>query len=174
MVEWRWLAGAAAMALAGPVAAADKAPCPKDMVCASDPGGVAGAMMRSGYQAAMEKDAQGDPSIASAASGYKFDVYFYGCAEHAACDSLQFMASFSADPAHTLRFANEWNRTKRFGQMSVDDKGVMRLSHDVTTIGGLTLKNFGDQLDWWSVTLGELAAFMKAQAEPAKGVEPAS
>ena len=34
---------------------------------------------------------------------------------------------------------------------------------DVSTIGGLNLKNFADVIDWWSVMLGELNKFFKEQ-----------
>lgn len=171
----RYIPMAALAALcAAPAVAKDAEQCPTDMVCASDPGGVAGAMMRAGYQALIEKDSQGDPKISSATSGYKFDIYFYGCEKNVACDSIQFNAAFTPDPAHTIRFANEWNKKKRFVQMSVSDEGDMYLSRDVSTIGGLTAKNFADELDWWTSLLGDLGNFFDQQTKPAVEAKPRS
>lgn len=166
-----WIVAAAfAAMLAVPATAKDAEPCGKDLICASDPTTVAAQMMRSGYQAMIGKDNQGDPKIDSAASGYKFGVYFYGCEANKACDSLQLYASFDADPARDAAFANKWNETKRFTQMAIDKDGDVRLTYDVATIGGLTRKNFGDVLDWWTSMLGTFEKF--SNENPATGVKP--
>lgn len=149
------------LAIAGavPALAEDKTSCGKGMVCASDPQSVAQLMSREGYKAKLETDKQGDPSISSAASGYVYDVFFYGCADHKRCDSLQFKATFERGASSDVVSVNRWNRQWRFSQMSVDDDGVISLSYDVSTLGGLTAANFADVLAWWSSMLGEADKF---------------
>lgn len=155
-------AGLLVLFATGTASAKDTDACGKDLVCASAPTSVAAAMMRAGYQALIEKDDLGDPKINSAANGYNFQVLFYGCEEHTACDSLQFHIAFTPDPRRDDGYANEWNGRKRFSQMSVDKDGSPRITYDVATIGGLTQRNFSDVLDWWTSMLAEAGKFSDA------------
>ena len=147
-----------------PALASDPDPCAANMVCASDPSSIVKALQAAGYQAALGKSEKtGNPKISSAASGYKFTIYFYECEQNVKCGSLQFLVSFADDGTNTPELANKWNTSKRFIQMSVDDDKSLAASMDVGTIGGLNQKNFADVLDWWSTMLGELNKFFKAQ-----------
>lgn len=139
--------------------AEDKGSCAGGLVCASNPKTVADVMVADGYRAKIDADNQGDPAIASAASGYNFDVLFYGCVEHKRCDSLQFRATFEKSGASDVVRMNEWNRERRFSQMAVRDDGTIILTYDVSTIGGLTKANFSDVLNWWATILGEASNF---------------
>ena len=123
---------------------------------------------KGGYQAKLDKDKTGDPMISSAASGYNYDIWFYGCDKNTDCDSLQFQISFLKDDTNTVDLANVWNKAKRFGQANIDDKGRFVVSFDVTTIGGLTPKNFEDVVAWWSGTLANLDKFWKEHPSKAK------
>lgn len=158
-------AGMAVLALAAPSAAgaADKETCGAGMICASDPKTIADALMAAGYKAKIGKDSQGDPQIESAASGYNFTVYFYDCEEAKNCAAIQFQVSFSDDGKNTVELANNWNRSKRFMQMAVQEDKGLRVCYDLTTVGGLNQKNFADVVDWWSVMLSELNVFFKEQ-----------
>ena len=147
-----------------PASASDPDPCGANMVCASSPSSIVKALQAAGYQAALGKSEKtGNPKIDSAASGYKFTIYFYECEQNVKCGSLQFLISFADDGANTPELANKWNKAKRFIQMSVDDDKSLGASMDVATIGGLNQKNFADVLDWWATMLGELNKFFKAQ-----------
>lgn len=156
----------AAVLASSPVAAKDAEPCAKDLICASAPTGVAAQMMRAGYQALLFKDGEGDPAVESAAGGYKFYVYFYGCENHTQCDSLQFYMSFAADPAHGSAAVDRWNRSKRFGQAALTKTGAFRVSYDLSTIGGVNQRNFGDVLEWWTSLIGGMDKFF-AEDKPA-------
>lgn len=149
------------------VCAEDKVACGADMVCASAPASVGAAMLRSGYQGLVSKDDLGDPKIESAAAGYKFSVFFYGCTDHLKCDSLQFYASFDGDPSRDAAFANTWNADKRFMQMSVKPDHTIVVRYDVSTIGGLNQNNFADVVDWWSTMLGGVDRYFAAHPVPA-------
>lgn len=158
--------------LATSALAEDKKPCAKGMICASDPASVAKALGDEGYQAKLSTDKQGDPTISSAAAGYTFDIYFYGCVEHKNCDSLQFYATFERDASSDVVKMNEWNKSQRFSQMSVDEKGVIALDYDVSTYGGLNKDNFADVLSWWSTILGEASKFFAKNREESKPPAP--
>jgi hypothetical protein len=141
--------------------AADTDECPVDLICASKPETVVSVLQKAGYQAKLDTDKTGDPMISSAASGYNYDIWFYGCETNKDCDSLQFQISFLKDETNTVDLANVWNKSKRFGQANIDDKGRFVVSFDVTTVGGLTPKNFDDVVVWWSGTLANLGKFWK-------------
>jgi len=175
----RAVAAAMILAVAGvgvPARASDTAPCPAGLICATDPQGVAKIMTDEGFRAKIDVDKGGDPLISSAAAGYDFDVFFYGCTDHKACDSLQFRATFERGASSDVVLMNRWNAETRFGQMSVNDKGIISLSYDVSTIGGLNKRNFADVLSWWSTILGQAGKFFSANAAaaPAAAVRPAS
>ena len=153
--------------------AADKEPCAEGMVCASKPDTIATEMQRAGYRAAMVKDKDGDPSIDSAGSGYDFSILFYGCEATKACDSIQFYASFANDQRHDAAIANKWNGTKRFSQLAIAEDGDLVLRRDLSTVGGLTPKNFADELDWWTHMLGAFSRFLDENRKSAKPSRPA-
>lgn len=144
------------------VMAADDQPCGKDMVCASDPASVVNGIMIAGYRAKLEADKAGDPIIKSGANGYDYSVHFYGCKERKACDSLEFYVGFTDDGKNTLDLANRWNKNKRFVHMAVQDDGVLSVSYDVATIGGINQANFADIMAWWDTMLGEMRAYFSA------------
>lgn len=142
-------------------AAEDTEMCRPGLICATNPVAVADAMRKAGYQAKLGADDGGDPMISSAASGYNYDLFFYGCKEHKNCDSLQFRITFTAEKINTPELANKWNSDKRFGQAAIDSKGRFIVSFDLATIGGLNERNFEDVLEWWGSTLGSLSKFWK-------------
>jgi hypothetical protein len=95
------------MLLAIPGAASAQSGCPANNVCASDPEGVVAALQAEGYKAQLSKDNVGDPKIESSASGYDFTIYFYGCKDNNACNSLRFAVSFEDDGTNTPALANK-------------------------------------------------------------------
>jgi hypothetical protein len=142
--------------------AADESNCKAGLICASKPETVVKALLDEGYRAKLDKDKTGEPMISSQASGYDFDIYFYGCEKAINCSSLQFQTTFSAEFDNTPAYSNAWNAKKRFIQASVEDQ-KLSLAYDLTTIGGLNAENFADVVDWWSMMLGEFSVFVKEQ-----------
>ena len=123
MRAW-WLVPALMMMAGAADAATPTTDCAANMVCASRPQSVVDALQAAGYKAALTKSkSTGNPMIESAASGYNFTIYFYGCEEMKDCNSLQFGINFADDGGNTIELANKWNQSKRFIQMSLaDDK----------------------------------------------------
>lgn len=156
-------AALAVVGLASPALANDKDTCAAGMICASNPQTIVNAMQEAGYRAKLSKDKEGDPTISSAAAGYDFDVFFYGCEKGVQCDSLQFEMSFVAEDDNTAEYANRWNMGKRFMRASVNDKKELYLRYDVSTIGGLNKTNFADVLDWWETMSSSFNQFVKDQ-----------
>ncbi|AKH41918.1 hypothetical protein WYH_00867 [Croceibacterium atlanticum] len=154
---------AAAMALAfaaTPAMAQDGAECPAGLVCASEPQTVVDALERAGLEPELGTDDQGDPKIVGQHGNWTFNLFFYDCVDNADCKALQFEIAFNNDDGlNTLELANEWNRTKRFGQLSLGENDLLNFSYDVTAVGGLTQDNFADVADWWIVLLDGLSDF---------------
>jgi hypothetical protein len=151
---------AAALFLAAPAFAQDRAACGAGLVCASDPASVMAAMTRANLKPKLAKESNGDPLIESEdAAAYHFHVYFYGCEKAKNCDSLRFEVIFEKDEGGTPELANKWNAGHRFVQASVKDDGRFVMAYDVPTIGGVNERNFTDVLDWWGSMLGEAADF---------------
>lgn len=144
-----------------PARAAVLASCPKDTICASDPGTIAAELQALGYKAKIDTDKTGDPMISSAANGYNFHVLFYGCEKHVDCKSLSFSITFDKDSTNTPELANLWNKEHRFSSMSVLNDGGLNVGYDLTTVGGLPKATFGELVGWWTDTLGDLGQFFK-------------
>jgi hypothetical protein len=177
-----WAAGGAPALAQGakpaPAPAAVVVTCAKDMVCAANPETVVSALQAAGYRAKLTRSGPDKPpQITSAANGYNFDIYFEGCKEGEACNSLSFWISFTKDPTNSADLANEWNASKRFSTMSFDKSdGSLAISYDVTTVGGLNQENFADVIDWWASMLGAARKFFDAHPAPAapSAIKPAT
>jgi hypothetical protein len=161
-------AALSALCFAAPVAAEDTTPCGTGLVCASDPQTVVAAMEKAKFAPKLGKDNDDDPMIESEDGVYQFEVYFYGCKEHAKCDSLRFESTFEKAPENTPEFANKWNAKKRFLQAYIRPNGEFTVAYDVTTSGGLNQANFADVLDWWNSQLEELSDFFKEEVPSMK------
>lgn len=153
----------AAIALAATSGAASAAnTCPVKHVCASDPASVVRGLQEAGFKAQLGTDKDGDPKIDSSASGYSFSVYFYNCTDNKDCGSLRFATLFEDDGKNTPELANDWNKRKRFVQMSAQDNGSLLVAYDITTVGGLNQQNFADAVDWWQVMLSEVRTYFNS------------
>ena len=170
-----WIAGLMQLALWTPLPALAADDCPSSYICASRPEGIVSTLQALGYKAALGKsDASGNPRITSAASGYDFEIFFYGCENGANCNSLGFMATFEKDPLNSTELVNDWNREKRFSVMSYDPKdGSISISYDLTTVGGISQVNFSDAVGWWDAMLGQARTFFKEHQATVK-VRPKS
>jgi hypothetical protein len=138
--------------------------CSADMVCAERPQSIVDALQAQGYQAQLGRNEKtGNPTVKSAASGYNYTIYFFGCESGRNCTSLTFATIFENDGTNTPQLANAWNKDNRFSQMAVNDDGSLAFTYDVTTVGGLNRKNFADVVDWWQTMLGLVNKFFKEQ-----------
>ncbi|TYL49415.1 YbjN domain-containing protein [Marinomonas sp. IMCC 4694] len=118
------------------------------LVSAKDPDSILNIARGFGY-AQLETDSQGDPKISGRIDGVRYGIYFYGCNGGANCNDVQFATGWSGENV-SLDDINEWNRTQRYGKAYLDGDGDPRLELVVNTAYGVTAKNFGDTLDWWS------------------------
>jgi len=164
------VAGVIGMAFGTPVSASAAEDCPSSYICASRPEGIVSTLQALGYKAVLTKsETTGNPKIESAASGYDYEIFFYGCESGANCNSLGFMSTFEKDSRNSAALANDWNREKRFSAMSFDPKdGTISISYDITTVGGMNQVNFSDAVAWWDAMLGQARTFFKEHETAAK------
>src|SRR3546814_16825643 len=55
---------------------------------------------------------------------------------------------------------NDRNAHKRFLKVAIDDDGDLSEYLDVSAVGGMTQKHFGDLVDWFAVMDADLAKFL--------------
>lgn len=130
-------------------------PATAQVVTASDPRSVAFALQDLGYRAEVTTDNVGDPKIRSAIDGTNYSIYFYGCENNRDCRWIQFSTGFDLSKGTTLASMNEWNRTKLFGEATLDDENDPHISYFVTLDGGMSRPIFDDTVDWWGVAISE-------------------
>lgn len=140
--------------------------CGKNLICAADPQTVVAALQDSGYRAELGSDEAG-PYIVSAASGYRFVIFFNDCTAARDCKSLQFNLRIGARDFHTAPYANGYNRRYRFAQLSAQTNNELRLSYDINTIGGKTKANFTAILSDWAGAIGAYTNYDREQASSA-------
>lgn len=102
-----------------------------------------------GYPVEVETLDDGDPVIRSKLEGTEFSIFFYNCSSGMECKTVQFYAGYDLTDGMTVDQMNEWNRTKRFGKVYLDDESDPRLEMDVNLDFGVTRANFEDTIDWW-------------------------
>ncbi|MCM8731342.1 YbjN domain-containing protein [Hephaestia sp. GCM10023244] len=123
------------------------------------PEAVAQALQQAGYRAEIKTSSKGDTYIASAANGQNFSIQFYDCGDDG-CNSLQFYSWYKKQDYFSPALTNDWNAHKRFLKVAIDDDGDLSEYLDVSTVGGMTQKNFDDLVDWFAVMDAELAKFL--------------
>jgi Putative bacterial sensory transduction regulator len=144
----KWLAIAA-------FAAAWAVPAQAQMVRAQDPDSLVRALQGAGYAAKLGKDKVEDPMITSGVSGTTFQIFFYNCAEHKACATVQFHSGYDLAASVGLERINEWNRTQRFGRAYLDKENDPILEMDVDLDdGGVSTLLFIDNIEFWASVLG--------------------
>ncbi|MBA4040685.1 MAG: hypothetical protein C0474_02595 [Sphingobium sp.] len=87
---------------------------------------------------------------------------------------MSFQSWYKPEPIFTAELTNRWNDTKKFLQVSVNQRGELREWLYVTTVGKLTKANFADVIDWYVSMDTELAKFLKEARDAAAKNIPAA
>lgn len=135
-------------------------PATAQVVTASDPRSVMSALQDLGYRAELTTDSDGDPKIRSAIDGTNYSIYFYGCRDNTDCRWIQFSTGWDLSKGTTLQAMNEWNRTKLFGEATLDSENDPHLSYFFTLDGGMSRPIFDDTVDWWGVAIREFKDYI--------------
>ncbi|HEY5106627.1 MAG TPA: YbjN domain-containing protein [Caulobacteraceae bacterium] len=150
----------AALSMTAAFAAASSAsasPVPDGGITAQE---VSSVMQAKGYVAEIDKDAEGDPRIKSAADGGSFYVYFYGCHGGPRCSSIQFESAFHLKGGMTLVQINQWNKAHRFGRAYLDDVMDPYVEMDLDVEHGFLTEGLANNLDTWSALLPDFKKFI--------------
>jgi hypothetical protein len=131
-----YAAGTTAPPSTGDAPTPPAAPGASDRVTA---GIVARELRAMGYQVEVSAGSDGEPRISTTVDGYKWAVFFYGCAkegeiEQRSCLSLQFFSGYSMQQPVSAFTMNKWNSENRYtrGYTATTDSGpAARLSMDV-------------------------------------------
>lgn len=128
---------------------------------------VAKALQDAGYKAQIKVEDEEDPRIISATNGSDFTIRFYGCTAAKDCGSFQFFNFYKKEPHYDTAMVNSWNAEKRFIKAAIDADGDLSFYMDVSARGGMTVENFRDTVDWFSVMDASLDRFVRERREAA-------
>jgi len=137
----------------GPPRPESPVPTPTGLVDASDPQPISDIAWRYG-EATWGPDGFRDPVIeATLTDGTPYRIEFYGCEEGRNCREIRFVAETGAKwpPAKLAR----WNRTRRFGKVTLGDDEVARVEMNAVLQGGITRQNLDALFDWWVLVLAD-------------------
>lgn len=120
---------------------------------------VAKWLQSEGYRAEIvAKD--GKRHINSATEGVSFSIFLDDCLTDGQCQSIQFDAGFDLKDGLTLARANEWNRTKRWAWISLDEENDPFLDMCVSLAPGSSFEALEDSLGVWSMMVVEAKTFI--------------
>ncbi len=97
--------------------------------------------------ASLERDSSGDPAIIGRTEGLKYGITFHSC-NNRKCDDLLFMSAFSTTGVSSSK-VNEWNKTRRFGKVYLDDEGDPHIELAANLDYGICKKNLEDTFELW-------------------------
>jgi len=117
---------------------------------------VAKVMQQKGFRAEISTDKDGDPTIASADSGLKFDVYFYNCDKQAvkSCKVLQFVRGVDLADGTSMQVINDWNSDRLYGTAWLDEENDPYLGITLTLAGGVTQEHLAETLLIFTTNMG--------------------
>lgn len=122
---------------------------------------VAKVMQEAGYRAEIIRE--GDQArVSSAASGYNFEVYFFGCDDEGDnCKTVQFYSAFAPEKKPSLKAMNDYAAKNRWGRIYLDDDGDPCIEMDIDLEdGGMSADLFKDNLEYWEAVLAAYAKFV--------------
>ncbi len=84
-----------------------------------------------GYRAELLADSSGDPQIRMAMNGFTVNIYTYGYTLDN-CKTLLFRLGFDLTDGTSLKAVNDYNRTKIWGRVWMDDESDswLEMAHD--------------------------------------------
>ncbi len=150
----RWFCLAATLSLLAPAVSAQ--PLPDGGVTGEE---IAKIMTAKGLPAEVTTDKDGDPLIRTFKNETKYGVYFYGCNAKSRCNSIQFSAGFSVK-GFGLDQVQQWNRTKRFGRVYLDDEKEPWIEMDMDLEHGATVDAVSNNFDRWDGVVTEFKKFI--------------
>jgi hypothetical protein len=122
------------------------------------------AIQAAGYKAEVGRGNDGRMLIESTASGWKFNVFFWGCTDGKDCDQIQLSARFiprSKPPFETL---NQWNVEKSFTKAMADKQGNPELVWEIDLKEPVSDAYFKRVLSVWDASLGLFGASVMSPA----------
>ncbi len=123
-------------------------------VSAGDPETVRSALVAWGHKARLEPLETGEPMIAArTAEGINYVIYFYGCENGQGCLDLQFMASFTVEPAPTVQAMNDFNAEWVMGKAFLDSEGAPSVTFTVVGDPAMSPEYFQSVMEVWEQAL---------------------
>lgn len=146
---------AAAIALAASPAVAETV-----SVSAAYPETVISALQDLGYKASLSTDSYGDPKVTTASNGWNTTIYFYGCIDNEACDSLQFSIALDTDGSISVSSVNSWNLENLIGTAFIDDEDDAVMQHYMGIVDGMSRSVFERNFKEWNAAANEFIDFI--------------
>ena len=112
-----------------------------------------------GYRAEIINDNDGQ-RIRSGVEGVTFNVYMMDCHGGDTCESVQLLAGFNMTDGMTLEKANEWNKTKRWAMVSLDNENDPYLSTDISLWPGSSYEALQDAFSVWANSVSAMKTFI--------------
>lgn len=127
-----------------------------DMVDAAKPDSITAYFFGENIASKMLTDSYGDPLVELRHEDREYAVFFYGCTDGAACNSLQFYRGYETDGTVGLDAVNAINLEWRFVKASIDSEDDAVMTMDIHAgANGIPTDEFGQLFDIFTETVAE-------------------
>jgi hypothetical protein len=145
-----------------PLATAHAQPARQEVILGVSPDEMAKILQDIGYRAEILKNDEGARRIRTRIGGWNATLNFYSCDDKETnCKSIGLRSFFTTDTKKTPAFANEWNRTKRFTKVYIDNDNDVNIEFDLLFRNGVTTANVRAYLDIFEDQLKEFVEAIK-------------
>ncbi len=143
-------------------AAAQAQTTPQEVILSVTPDEMAKILQDIGYRAEILKNDEGKRRIRTRIASWTVTLNFYSCEDKETnCKSIGLRSFFINETKKTIAFANDWNRTKRFSKVYIDNDNDINIEFDLLFRNGVTQANIRANLDVFEDQLKEFVEAIK-------------
>jgi hypothetical protein len=134
----------------------------QEVILGVNPDQMAKILQDIGYRAEILKNDEGKRRIRTRIGSWNVTLNFYSCEDKETnCKSIGLRSFFTNETKKTVAFANDWNRTKRFSKVYIDNDNDVNIEFDLLFRNGVTQANIRASLDVFEDQIKEFVEAIK-------------
>lgn len=128
------------------------------IVTSADPQSVVAGLTSAGFTPTLTKDNDGDPFINFSGPGGAYQLFFFGCKNHAGCTTLQYATQWQRTADIDPKAINDWHGKFQPLTAYIKPDGNVRVFAvlKLEPGGGLSQTLFAETLKSWTASTGVL------------------